>query len=222
METSSRLFALNAISGGTWQLSEAIFAGFAGALGVGVGFALGGLAGAFIVGAAMLLKPAVTGALDQAAMGDDFGSRFLGFLSFAIKFASSPVTSTIGLLIGGFGTGFGLWGDVEWFKGGVIAFEHNPGGGGFSAVTLGASVNIWQGDTDHDLFAHELYHSRQYTYFGDAFIPFWLLGGVYGLISSAAAGNFQWDCFSSGNPNAGYGNPLEDGAHAAERGGGCT
>ncbi|MFD1156645.1 toxin TcdB middle/N-terminal domain-containing protein [Roseovarius aestuarii] len=211
-----------AVSGGTWQLSEALFSGLMGAVAVGIGFAVGGLAGAFIVGAAMLLKPAVTGALDQAAMGDDFGSRFLGFLSFAIKFASSPVTSTIGLLIGGFGTGFGLWGDVEWFKGGVIAFEYNPGSAGFSAVTLGATVNIWEGNTNNALFAHELYHSRQYTYFGDAFIPFWLLGGVYGLISSAAAGNFQWDCFNSGNPTRGYGNPLEDGAHAAARGGGCT
>jgi hypothetical protein len=125
-------------------------------------------------------------------------------------------------LIGAFGTGLGLWGNVKWFKGGVIAFEYNSSSPNFSAVTLGGTVNIWQGNTNHALFLHELYHSRQYTYFGDAFIPFWLLGGVYGLISSAAAGNFQWSCFNSGNPNSGYGNPLEDGAHAAARGGGCT
>lgn len=215
--------AINAaVSGASFQWSEALMAGLMGALTFGLVGGLLGVGAALIVGAAMLIGPALTGALDKASMGNSFGERFLGFLSFMIKFAASPVTTTIGFLIGAFGTGLGLWGNVEWFKGGVIAFEYNSGAAGFSAVTLGGTVNIWQGNTNNPLFAHELYHSRQYTYFGDAFIPFWLLGGVYGLISSAAAGNFQWSCFSSGNPGSGYGNPLEDGAHATARGGGCT
>ena len=72
------------------------------------------------------------------------------------------------------------------------------------------------------IFLHELYHSRQYTYFGDAFVPLWLLGGVYGLISSAAAGSFDWSCFQAGNANSGYGNPLEDGAQDVATGDGCV
>jgi hypothetical protein len=125
-------------------------------------------------------------------------------------------------LIGGFGTGFGLWGDVEWFKGGVIAFEYDSGSTGFSATTLGATVSIWTGNTNHALFEHELYHSRQYTYFGDAFVPLWLIGGVYGLISSAAAGNPQWACFQDSSNNFNYGNPLETGANQVGEGGGCA
>jgi RHS repeat-associated protein len=211
----------SAVNGTSVNFGEMLLAGVAGAFTGWFIYNTLGLGAAILVGAARLTAPAITGALDQASMGDSFGERFLGFLSFALKFASSPVTSTVGLIIGGFGTGFGLWGDVEWFKGGVIAFEYSPTST-FSAVTLGATMNIWGGSTKDPLFNHELYHSRQYTYFGDTFVPLWVVGGVYGLISSAIAGNFQWSCFNSSNPNAAYGNPLEDGAHEVERGGGCT
>nr|WP_320192894.1 SpvB/TcaC N-terminal domain-containing protein [uncultured Desulfobacter sp.] len=211
-----------AISGSDFSFGEMLMSGLAGAAIGWLAYNTVGIGLVAVIWAAQLLAPAVTGALDQAAMGDTFGNRFLGFLSFVIKFAASPISSTIGLLIGGFGTGFGLWGDVEWFKGGVIAFEYNSGSSAFSAVTLGATVNIWEGNTSNPLFAHELYHSRQYTYFGDTFIPFWVIGGLWGLLSSALAGKADWSCFSSTNPNDWYGNPLEDGAHSVERGGGCT
>ncbi len=216
-------YAINvAVSGGDFSFSEMLFSGLMGAATAWVTYSTLGVGAAIIVGAAMLAKPAISGALDKASMGDSFGERLLGFVSFAIKFASSPITSTVGLLIGGFGTGFGLWGNVEWFKGGVIAFEYSPGASAFSAVTLGATVNIWQGNTSAPDFEHELYHSRQYTHFGDAFVPAWVLGGVWGLVSSAIAGQPQWSCFSSANPSGGYGNPLESSAHSVERGGGCT
>jgi hypothetical protein len=92
----------------------------------------------------------------------------------------------------------------------VIAFEYDPGASGaFSALTLGATVNIWHGDTRNSAFAHELYHSRQYTYFGDTFVPMWVIGGIWGLLSSAIASNPQWGCFPAANPSKGYGNPLE-------------
>jgi RHS repeat-associated protein len=211
-----------AISGGDFQWSEFFAAGLVGAATLWFTWSTLGVGAAIVVGAAMLAKPAITGGLDKASMGDSFGERFLGFLSFAIKFASSPLTSTVGFLIGAFGTGLGLWGDVTWFKGGVIAFEYNNKSSSFSALTLGGTVNIWQGSTNNALFLHELYHSRQYTYFGDAFVPMWVLGGVYGLISSAIAGKFNGSCFYSANPDKGYGNPLEAGAHAASRGGGCA
>ncbi|MEV0117661.1 SpvB/TcaC N-terminal domain-containing protein [Streptomyces sp. NPDC050844] len=211
-----------AISGGDFSFSEMLFSGLMGAATVWLSYATFGVAGALIVGGAMLAAPAITGALDQAAMGNSFGQRLLGFFSFAIKFASSPVTTTVGLHIGGFGTGFGLWGNVEWFKGGVIAFEYDPSSAAFSAVTLGGTVNIWQGNTSNSAFEHELYHSRQYTYFGDAFVPAWVVGGVWGLISSAIAGSPQWGCFPSADPAGGYGNPLEATAHTVDAGAGCT
>jgi RHS repeat-associated protein len=211
-----------AVSGSSVNFGDLLMAGLMGAATGLLVYNTLGIGAAIIVGAAMLAAPAVTGALDQAAMGDSFGHRLVGLLSFAIKFAASPVTSTIGLLIGGFGTGFGLWGDVEWFKGGVIAFEYDSGSTGFSATTLGATVSIWTGNTNHALFEHELYHSRQYTYFGDAFVPLWLIGGVYGLISSAAAGNPQWACFQDSSNNFNYGNPLETGANQVGEGGGCA
>jgi RHS repeat-associated protein len=210
-----------AVSGGDFSFSEMLFSGLIGAATVWLSYATFGVAGAIVVGASMLAKPAICGALDKAAMGTSFGERLLGFFSFAIKFASSPVTSTVGLLIGGFGTGFGLWGKVQWFKGGVIAFEYG-GTNGFSAMTLGATVNIWQGSTTDDSFAHELYHSRQYTYFGDAFVPMWVVGGIWGLLSSAIASNAQWGCFPAANPSRGYGNPLEATASTVDKGSLCT
>jgi hypothetical protein len=107
--------------------------------------------------------------------------------------------------------------------GGVLAFEYNPDASGvFSALTLGATVNIWQGDTTHEAFTHELYHSWQYTYFGDMYVPAWVIGGVWGLISSAIGGNAQWGCFPASNPTKGYGNPLEATATTVSPGSLCT
>ena len=212
-----------AVSGGDFSFSEMLYSGLVGAVSLWFGYNTFGLGFAIFSGIAMVAGPAINGGLDKASMGDSFGERFLGFLSFAIKFARSPITSSVGLIIGGFGTGFGLWNDVEWFKGGVIAFEYDPSGAGFSAVTLGATVNIWTGSTSSPSFEHELYHSRQYTVLGDWFIPGWLVGGVYGMISGAIAGSSDWgSCFYSANPSKGYGNPLEAGAHAVDRGGGCS
>jgi RHS repeat-associated protein len=217
-------YAINtAISGGSFSWQEALFSGLAGAASLWLTYSTFGLGWAIVAGAAMLAKPAICGALDKAAMGGGFGDRLLGFFSFAIKFASSPITSTIGLLIGAFGTGFGLWGRVQWFKGGVLAFEYSPGTTTmFSAVTLGATVNIWQGNTTNPSFLHELYHSRQYTYFGDLFVPTWVLGGVWGLLASTVAGKPQWGCFPAANPSGTYGNPLEATAESIDAGSLCT
>ncbi|SEN09541.1 RHS repeat-associated core domain-containing protein [Chitinophaga rupis] len=212
-----------AISGGDFSISEMLYSGVVGAVSLWFGYNTFGLGFAVISGIAMVAGPAICGGLDKASMGDSFGERFLGFISFAIKFARSPITSTAGLLIGGFGTGFGAWNNVEWFKGGVIAFEYDPSASGFSAVTLGATVNIWNGNTSAPDFEHELYHSRQYTIMGDWFIPGWIVGGLYGMISGAIGGSSDWgSCFYSANPGSGYGNPLEAGAQSIERGGGCS
>jgi RHS repeat-associated protein len=216
-------YAINtAISGGSFSWQEALFSGLMGAASIWLTYSTFGAGVAIIAGAAMLAKPAICGALDKAAMGDGFGSRLLGFFSFAIKFASAPYTSSAGLLIGAFGTGFGLWGKVDWFKGGVLAFEYSPGSSTFSALTTGATVNIWQGNSTAPSFLHELYHSRQYTYFGDAFIPAWILGGVWGLVTSAIAGKPQWGCFPAANPSGTYGNPLESTAETISAGSLCT
>jgi RHS repeat-associated protein len=212
-----------AVSGGDFSVSEMLWSGVVGAVSLWFGYNTFGLGFAVFSGIAMIAGPAICGGLDKASMGDSFGERLLGFISFAIKFARSPITSSAGLIIGGFGTGFGAWNDVEWFKGGVIAFEYDTSSTGFSAVTLGATVNIWEGSTSSPSFEHELYHSRQYTILGDWFIPGWLVGGLYGMISGAIGGSRDWEtCFFSANPGKGYGNPLEAGAHSVDRGGGCS
>jgi hypothetical protein len=68
-----------AISGGDFSFSEMLFSGLAGAATVWLSYAIIGVAGAIIVGASMLAKPAICGVLDQAAMGNSFGERLLGF-----------------------------------------------------------------------------------------------------------------------------------------------
>ncbi|MDR4498705.1 MAG: hypothetical protein MRK02_12425 [Candidatus Scalindua sp.] len=213
-----------AISGGDFSVSEMLMSGLVGAFSLWFTYNTFGL-GWFTIasGVAMVVGPAVTGGLDKASMGDSFGERFLGFLSFAIKFARSPITSSAGIVIGAFGTGFGLWNDVEWFKGGVIAFQYDKSSSSFIGVTLGATVNIWQGNTGRSDFLHELYHSRQYTIFGDWFIPGWIVGGIYGMISGAIGGSPDWwACFIAANPSKGYGNPLEAGANSIDPGSVCN
>lgn len=64
------------------------------------------------------------------------------------------------------------------FVGGIFLSEFRPGGRRCSAVSLGATVHTWYGDTPLE---HELYHSRQYIYLGDWLIPFWLLGLPWGM-----------------------------------------
>jgi RHS repeat-associated protein len=213
------------MSGGDFSFSEMMYSGLMGAAALWLTYNLLPLGFVVFSGLSMLFGTAVCAAWDEASMEDGIGNRILGFLSFAIKFGRSPITSTVGLLIGFIGIGFGVWGDVSWFKGGVIAFEHDAGAEEweFSGLTLGATVNIWHGNVGHAPFEHELYHSRQYTILGDAFGPAWLLGGVYGMISGKIGGSDDWgSCFYSANPDKGYGNPLEAGAQSVVRGGGCS
>ena len=70
------------------------------------------------------------------------------------------------------------------FAGGVFFDEFDPGTGDPPATTLGCTVHTWSCDTP---FKHELYHTRQYIFMGDWFIPFWCVGLLWGIISAAIA-----------------------------------
>jgi RHS repeat-associated protein len=142
-------------------------------------------------------------------------------LSFIIKFARSPLTTTIGLIIGGIGL---ITGDVEnvAFKNGMIVFEWDPGASGFSGMVWGGVAHLWSGDANDEAFEHETYHSYQYVGWGDAFIPVYAVAGGWGLLSSALAGEPQWSCFGGVSDNYTYGQPLEMGGELIDPSDNCA
>jgi hypothetical protein len=109
--------------------------------------------------------------------------------------------------------------------GGIAYIEWNPKAApDFKATTLGATVMVWSGSVK-DVIKHELYHTRQYAYLHDWMIPFWLLGGLWGMISAAIhnAANAKTDpdipvfcSFSAARHDKEVGNPLERAAYAAD------
>jgi hypothetical protein len=123
-------------------------------------------------------------------------------LSFIIKFARSPLTTTIGLIIGGIGL---LTGDVE-----NVAFKR------------GGVVHLSGGSAEDDVFEHETYHSYQYAGWGDAFMPTYAAMGGWGLLSSAMAGEPQWTCFGGVNDSYTYGQPLEMGGELIDQSTNCA
>ncbi|MGQ0570143.1 MAG: toxin TcdB middle/N-terminal domain-containing protein [Armatimonadota bacterium] len=141
-------------------------------------------------------------------------------LSFIIKFARSPITTTVGLIIGGIGL---LTGDVEnvAFKNGLIVFEWDPSSN-FSGTSFGGVVHLWGGDASNEAFEHETYHSYQYVGWGDAFIPAYVATGVWGLFSSALAGDPQWTCFGGVNDSYTFGQPLEMGGELIDKSANCA
>ncbi len=98
------------------------------------------------------------------------------------------------------------------FRGGVVYVEWNTANGSTSATTIGCTVQIWGGRFEH-VFPHELYHSRQYIYLHDWLIPTWLVGGLWGWISSAIAGNFSLTAFQAARHDSEVGNPIERAAY---------
>ncbi len=180
--------------------SSWLVAGYMGAVTFGVAYA--GL---------QILGTAITKQLDK------IDNPVAGFFSFLIKFAMSPITTTLGLLIGFVRTGFGLWGKVHWFKNGTIVFqtdEDSPTFGG--AMTWGATVQWQGGNLSGARLQHELYHSRQFVYGGDGFGLTWLtVGAAWGLVESwidkGSPDGGCWNAASTDDPQ--IGNPLENRAH---------
>jgi hypothetical protein len=109
--------------------------------------------------------------------------------------------------------------------GGVPYIEWSPKSGDARATTLGATFMVWSGKAK-DVVKHELYHTRQYGYLHDWLIPFWLLGGLWGMISAAIANATKSAAsvpdigvlcsFSAARHDKEVGNPLERAAYARD------
>jgi hypothetical protein len=186
--------------------SSSLLAGYMGAVTFGVAYA--GL---------QILGTAITRGLDE------IDSPIAGFFSFLIKFAMSPITTTIGLLIGFGRTGFGLWGNVHWFKGGTIVFQTNENSPTFGgAMTWGATVQWQGGQLSGARLQHELHHSRQFVFGGDGFGLTWAtIGGAWGLVESwIDKGSPSAECWISSSTGH-TGNPLENRAHDIYSPGAC-
>lgn len=166
-------------------------------------------------------------ALDHAAvkLGPDpsAGSIVLAIFMFPLKLTFSPFTTGVGLV-------FFLVGAIRSFfpggrvgiAGGELYVEWSNGGAYSSATTLGGTVQIWKGPFS-TLIDHELYHTRQYIYLRDWMIPFWLVGGIWGLISAGIADKgFKASCFQAARTGQkGIGNPIEAAAYNISGGNNC-
>ncbi|HYZ01687.1 MAG TPA: hypothetical protein VFA92_09345, partial [Candidatus Binatia bacterium] len=155
---------------------------------------------------------------------DATGNQAAGALSFLIKFAMSPITTTAGLVIGFARTGFGLWGNVDWFNHGVIVFQTDETSGFDGAMTWGATVQWQGGNLSGARIQHEMYHSRQFVYAGDGFGLTWAtVGALWGLVESwISKGSPDEAClFGASGGSDQIGNPLENRAHQIFHGGTC-
>jgi hypothetical protein len=156
----------------------------------------------------------IAAALDRAALaiGKSMslpGGLFSGLVHL-FKLPFSLVTSGVGLL-------FVIVGIVRaatsqncriGFLAGQIYVEWDSSSDSTYATTIGFTVQVWRGQFER-VIEHELYHSRQYIYLHDWLIPAWVLGGVWGLASSAVAGQPSLMCFQAAKPDREVGNPIE-------------
>lgn len=173
----------------------------------------------------------LAGALDRATVaigrGMNLGGGLLSIVIFVLKAPWALFTSSVGLCIWVVGL---VWTIIQkarkekkedpdkaavGFLGGLLYAEWSKGTGDPYATTLGFVANSWDQDLAKAL-AHEMYHSRQYMYMRDWFIPFWLVGGVWGLVSSKIAGKFDMSYFYRADKNKEFGNPLERAAYVIE------
>ncbi len=155
-----------------------------------------------------LLSALVTPALDSSNNG------FAWFVSFLLKWAHSPILTTLGLFVV-----LGAWigGQSIDFRRGMIFVET---GAGQSALTLGgisyAQKGLWNNGQVLDLLAqHESVHSRLVAATGElGFYVTYLIAGFWG---AAQAGD--WGGFFALN-GSGCGNPLEKLAWSIRNGNG--
>lgn len=111
------------------------------------------------------------------------------------------------------------------FLGGVPYVEFDSQNNWQRATTLGATVMVWTGKASQ-LLKHELYHTKQYIFLHDWLIPFWLVGGLWGMISAGiynatkdnAAKSIDVLCsFRAANGDSHeVGNPIERAAYQAD------
>ncbi len=169
---------------------------------------------ASFIGGSVLLS----GLLDRATLAIDHkmsvGGGLLSILILALKLPYSLVTTAIGILIGivgmiiGAANGHGKVG----FLGGTLYVEFDTSSASSSATTLGATIMCWKGNLS-TIIDHEFYHTRQYIYMHDWLTPAWVIGGLWGWVSSAIAGTFAVCFFSTARHDKEVGNPLERAAY---------
>lgn len=189
---------------------------------------IGTLSGFFLTSAICAFAATFLSAgLDHLAvkLGPDpsAGSIALAIVMFPLKLTFSPFTTGVGLvffLVGAIRSGFP--GGRVGIAGGELYVEWSQGGPVSSATTLGGTVQIWKGSFS-DLIDHELYHTRQCIYLRDWMIPFWLVGGIWGLISAGIADKaFKATCFQAARTGQqGIGNPIEAAAYNISGGNNC-
>jgi hypothetical protein len=159
----------------------------------------------------------VAGLLDRAAVaiGNNLWGSLLSLVLLPLKLPFALVTSTVGLgffVVGLYRrtnedknkvprTGIGL-------NGGLVYVEWDASSAAGNATTLGISLQVWTGPLARAI-EHELYHSRQYVMLRDWMIPTWIVGGIWGLISSAIDGSFSMEAFISAKHDKEVGNPME-------------
>ena len=156
---------------------------------------------------------------------DRIDSPFTNVASFILKFARSPITSTISIGVGLYGMATGQVDHVEMEKG-LLGFEWNPNAD-FDATTFGSTVHLRGGKVNSsDFRIHETYHSYQYVGYGDLFAPAYAVGGGWGLLSSAMSGKQGhqkdwWGCGFGVSDKYTYGQPMEYGAEVFSPSGNC-
>jgi hypothetical protein len=154
------------------------------------------------IGGSVVLASLLDLATRKIGLTQNVGNGLLSILILLLKLPFSLVTTAVGYLF--FIAGL-IWFAIKkaqedprvpstkchvgiGFMGGVPYVEWNTdvSPGNYAATTVGAMFNVWHG-RGSDVVKHELYHTRQYMYFHDWMIPFWLLGGLWGMISAAIA-----------------------------------
>jgi hypothetical protein len=145
------------------------------------------------------------------------GGGLVSSLIFLIKAPFALFTTTVSLIIffllSGIWVAFARTKTRIGFLGGALYIEWNSGGASSFATTLGTTINCWVGDLSI-LIRHELYHTRHYMVLRDWFIPFWILGGVWGWLSAPVSKTpFDIRYFQAAHHSKEVGNPLERAAY---------
>jgi hypothetical protein len=95
---------------------------------------------------------------------------------------------------------------------GVPYVEWSPRSGMY-ATTIGSFVMVWAGPVDK-VIRHESYHTRQYIYLHDWLMPFWVIGGLWGLVSAQIVKHsVSFDDFAAASSSQEVGNPIERAAY---------
>lgn len=192
------------------------------------------------MGGSVLLSALLDLATRKIGLSMNVGGGLLSILIFALKLPFSLCTTAVGYLF--------LLAGLIWFAikkgqedkndpsteckvsigflGGVpyVEWYNDESDGSYRATTVGAMVNVWKGKIS-SVLKHELYHTRQYMYFHDWMIPFWLFGGLWGMISAAISNaaadpsvpNSTTDVlgsFHQARSDKEVGNPMERAAYA--------